>query len=168
MKSATTLTFEQFEQLPDEPGKQELLNGELITLPPASEHHSRIAHRLFHLLYRHLVDPLAVRMETGYRLGRSVWVQPDVSLLHPDQAVGTYLEGAPLLAVEVLSPANRAPDVQHKLQLYFEYGTREVWLIYPDTHIIEVHCAQGSTKHDAAFESVLLPGLVIDPLVLSE
>jgi Uma2 family endonuclease len=163
MKSTTALTFEQFEQLPDEPGKQELLNGELITLPPASERHSRIAHRVFRLIDRHCAD---IRMETGYRLGSSVWVQPDVSLPHPDQAAGTYLEGGPKLAIEILSPANRAPDVQHKLQLYFEYGTREVWLIYPDTHIIEVHSAQGSTKHDAAFESALLPGLVIDPAAL--
>ena len=30
----TLLTFEAFEQLPDQPGKQELVRGELIEMPP--------------------------------------------------------------------------------------------------------------------------------------
>ena len=33
--STSLLTFEEFEQLPDDPGKLELLDGELIRLPPA-------------------------------------------------------------------------------------------------------------------------------------
>ena len=39
MASTTLLTFEELEQLPDEPGKMELLDGELIRLPPAKKRH---------------------------------------------------------------------------------------------------------------------------------
>jgi Uma2 family endonuclease len=45
MDLGTKLTDEQFVALPDEPGKRELLDGELITLPPVEEHHNQIAIR---------------------------------------------------------------------------------------------------------------------------
>ena len=43
----TLLTFEEFEQLPDQPGKQELIRGELIEMPPADLKHNRISHRIY-------------------------------------------------------------------------------------------------------------------------
>src|ERR1700730_8324826 len=46
----TTLTFEEFESLPDRPGKQELLTGELIDSPPATVRSSRITHRIYEQL----------------------------------------------------------------------------------------------------------------------
>jgi Uma2 family endonuclease len=42
----TLLTFEEFEQLPDQPGKRELVRGEVIELPPAKLEHNRIADRI--------------------------------------------------------------------------------------------------------------------------
>ena len=41
------LTFEEFERLPDEPGKLELLEGELIRMPPAKRKHMYTTQRLF-------------------------------------------------------------------------------------------------------------------------
>lgn len=164
MIATAALTFEEFEQLPDEPGKQELLNGELIALPPANDRHMRIAQRLLlYLLARLDGGPLAARMETGYRLGGATWVVPDVSVPHPGQSTAQYLEGAPLLAVEIISPANRALNVERKLRLYFEHGAMEVWVIYPESGIVEVHDARGSLKLVTKFQSVALPGAEVDP-----
>src|ERR1019366_2578743 len=50
MGTTTLLSFEEFERLPDEPGKLELLDGELIQLPPAKRKHVDIAHRIYDLL----------------------------------------------------------------------------------------------------------------------
>ena len=46
----TLLTFEEFERLPDQPGKRELLEGELIELPPAELEHNDIAHAIYDLM----------------------------------------------------------------------------------------------------------------------
>jgi Uma2 family endonuclease len=154
LASAKTLTYEEFMQLPDKAGKQELVEGDLIEVPPPTERHSRIAHRLFRLLDRHLQAGMEARMETGYRMGERTCLQPDLSILRSDQPAGKYREGAPVLAVEIISEANRAPDVQRKLALYFEHGAQEVWLIY------------AGVKHSSAFTSELLPGLTIDPAAL--
>ncbi len=52
--SATTglMTFKDFVRMPepDEPVKQELLDGELIEMPPAFLDHMDIAHELFLIL----------------------------------------------------------------------------------------------------------------------
>src|SRR6516162_7365141 len=98
LASAKTLTYEEFMQLPDKAGKQELVEGDLIEVPPPTERHSRIAHRLFRLLDRHLQAGMEARMETGYRMGERTCLQPDLSILRSDQPAGKYREGAPVLA----------------------------------------------------------------------
>jgi Uma2 family endonuclease len=46
------LTFEEFEHLPDAPGKRELLEGELLESPPPQRRHTIIQHRIAEALRR--------------------------------------------------------------------------------------------------------------------
>jgi Uma2 family endonuclease len=64
--TATLLTNAEFELLPEYDGKQELIEGELIELPPARNSHSRISFRLTMLLRQQLGE--RARIETGYQL----------------------------------------------------------------------------------------------------
>src|ERR1700693_4219019 len=50
MSARTLVTFEQFEQFPDDGMKHELLKGEHIVVPPAKFRHSNIQHKLHDLL----------------------------------------------------------------------------------------------------------------------
>src|SRR4051812_31061282 len=136
MGTTTLLSFEDFERLPDEPGKDELLDGEWFHLPPAFRNHMVIVHRIFALLARLVVTEGRVFMETGYKIGTRNWVVPDVSLTHPDQAYDKYLEGAPALAVEVISEANTARQIDRKRKLFLQNGALEVWVFYPDTESV--------------------------------
>jgi hypothetical protein len=73
----TTLTMEEFLQLPELPaGKRELLRGELIELSPAKDRHNEIAHALFEALKTAAsgVTGAKVRREKGYLLGRMHWL----------------------------------------------------------------------------------------------
>src|SRR5690348_5147906 len=79
--STGLLTFEEFERLPDEPGKLELLDGELIRLPPAKLKHMEIAIRLFRILDGAKKAGDAY-IETGYKVGRNAWLLPDVSIAY--------------------------------------------------------------------------------------
>jgi Uma2 family endonuclease len=135
MGTTTLLTFAEFERLPAQPGKDELLDGERFHLPPAFRNHSTIVGRLFALLMR-LVDgpmPRLVQVETGYKIGDRSWLVPDVSILHPNQAGGKYHEGAPEIAIEVISESNTARQIDNKRRIYLENGAKEVWVIYPET-----------------------------------
>ncbi len=75
---ATLMSVAESELLPDAPGKQELLYGEAIALPPAKLSHDKTARSLFRLLTSALGEP-RVYMESGYQMSRDNWLQPDVS-----------------------------------------------------------------------------------------
>src|SRR4051812_17038167 len=94
-----------------------------------------IARRIFVLLMRIIDGPEgeSERVQMGYKLGERSWLVPDVSITHPDQACGKYLEGAPLVAVEVISEANTARQIDRTRKLYLENGGSEVWVGYPET-----------------------------------
>lgn len=138
MSTTALMTFEQFEQLPEAPGKQELLDGEVIETPPPKYRHARIAKRLYDLLSQSVLGD-RVFQEGGYRIGGG-WLQPDVSVTRSDHALDAgYLTGAPLLAVEILSPSNTAAAIERKLTLYFSEGADEVWVIAPDKRSMSVY-----------------------------
>ena len=83
-------------------------------------------------------------MGMGYQLSGDSWVKPDVSVTQAGQRVDEYLQGAPAIAIEVVSPSNTAETLSDKTDLYFEYGALEVWRVYPKARKIEIHAAGGS------------------------
>src|SRR3989442_9612647 len=139
MGTTTLLTFEEFETLPDSPGKRELLDGELIEMPPAKTRYANIQQRIHERLRPYVLDRRLgeVYIEVGFKLGERTWIQPDVSLVSTGQAQASdpegYFEGAPRLAIEVISEANTAESVDRKIAKYFEYGGEEISVFYPKT-----------------------------------
>jgi Uma2 family endonuclease len=139
------MTFAEFEELPDAPGKRELLDGELIELPPAKQKHLIIQHRIADVLRRYLAgrDLGTAYVEAGFYLATRHWVQPDASIVFNEQGRRSdpdgYLEGAPALAVEVISRGNTAESVDNKIAKYFENGAREVWVWYPKTRRVHLY-----------------------------
>jgi Uma2 family endonuclease len=102
-----------------------------------------------------------VFVETGYLIG-SNWVIPDLSITHAGQTENKYLEGAPALAVELISKANTAEMMQRKVRLYMEGGAREAWLFYPRAKSVTVYRGRTATEVEGTFISELLPGVSID------
>jgi Uma2 family endonuclease len=135
MGTTTLLTFSEFERLPAQPGKDELLDGEHFHLPPGVRKHSAIVARIFALLMQRVDGslPRRVQVETGYKIGEKNWVVPDVSVIYPDQAGDPYFEGAPEIAIEVISESNTAHQIDLKRKIYLANGAQEVWVIYPKT-----------------------------------
>jgi Uma2 family endonuclease len=147
---ATTglLTFEGFERLPDEPGKFELLDGELIRLPPAERNHMRIAHRLLQLWQEWLAASVG-------------WLRPHFSVQHAGQSGDKYPEGAPALAVEIISESNRADQMDRKVKKYLSNGGVEVWLVYPMTESVWVFRPGHADEFRGELRSEIIPGLTI-------
>ncbi len=140
------LTLEEFAQLPDDGVRHEISEGELITMAPPKFLHSRIARRVFKAIEAALDksgsgEALA---EAGYVLSREPLTirQPDLSLLSQERIQGTapddYFEGAPDLAVEVVSPSHSAQDLEVKVEQYLHSGSKQVWVLYPNTKRVHV------------------------------
>jgi Uma2 family endonuclease len=165
MATGTLLTFQEFENYPNDGNKHELIHGEHIVMPPAKFNHSRIQHNLLDALrpyvrQRQLGD---VMIETGFRLSPDTWVQPAVSFAHTTQVnkvdAGGYLEGAPALAIEVASDSNTAAQLDLKMELYFAHGAEEVWIVFPQTRRIRGYFPDGHAETLAeTLHAALFPG----------
>lgn len=124
------MTFAEFETLPEQPGKQELIDCEPVVSPPPELLHSEICKRVLLLLIQHLDVRRIWQDHTGYRI-QGGWIEPDVSVSWPDQPRDDkYFLRSPMVAVEVLS---KGEDIERKLTLYFADGAQEVWSLIQNT-----------------------------------
>jgi Uma2 family endonuclease len=85
----------------------------------------------------------------------------DVVLSTPDQAATTkkkasYVDGPPVLAVEVLSPNDKHKDIVDAIDEYLDCGVKVVWIVDPYTETVAVHRAGQEPIHYTRSEE--LPG----------
>ncbi|MGQ0560876.1 MAG: Uma2 family endonuclease [Gemmatimonadota bacterium] len=149
------ITAEEYARLPDDPlWRDELLRGRLVREPRPGAEHGRIQVQMASLLNAHVRahDLGYVAVESGFKLERDPDTVrgPDVSFVARER-YGAVLprkwpEFAPDLAVEILSPSDRAGRMAEKIAQYFGAGTRMVWLIDPADRIVIVHKAAGEVR----------------------
>ena len=138
-------TYEDWLRLPDDGFLYEVLDGELYISPPPFIPHQRsvgrLSTRMFLFAEEHGLGEV-LQAPTGVRLpGQPVPVQPDILFVSLDRKgiVGKeYVEGAPDLVVEVLSPSNWHLDRKEKFQAYRSAGVREYWIVDPRARTVEV------------------------------
>ena len=149
----------------------ELVKGEVIEMAPPGGIHGGIAVNISIALgtfvRQHNLGRVVV--ESGVWLER----QPD-TVRGPDVAFITreripaeglprgFFEGAPDLAVEIVSPSDTATDLEIRVHDYLRNGTQRVWVVYPDSRRVAVHRPDGTARwysEDAAIEDQeFLPG----------
>lgn len=140
------LSADQFEQMgrtgilgPDE--RVELLDGELIEMPPIGSRHAAAVDFLSMHFARTVGDGALVRTQNPLRLADDSEPQPDLMLLRP--AADRYRSAHPrpadvLLLIEVADTTLRF-DRETKLPLYARHGVTEVWILDLDAERLEVY-----------------------------
>jgi Uma2 family endonuclease len=69
---------------------------------------------------------------------------PDVVVVRGGRPSGRIITAPPEIAVEVLSPDDRAIDLQEKIDDYLAFGIPVVWLIDPERQRAWIHTREGS------------------------
>lgn len=109
----------------------ELIDGEVIEMPPIGAPHASTVTDLQRLLERAVGDAAIVRVQNPVRLGRHSEPQPDIALVTPPGSKYRTRHPTPadiLLLVEVADTSLRL-DRDLKLGLYARSGIPEVWLL---------------------------------------
>jgi Uma2 family endonuclease len=164
-------TAEELICLPTVGRRLELVKGKVYEMAPAGGRHGSVAMIIGMLLSTHVRDKRLGRVfaaETGFLLGRN----PD-TVRAPDAAfVSTerlpqgdlptgYLELAPDLAVEVVSPDDTRREVREKALAWLRAGARLVWIINPATRSATVYRSQEGVQELS--EDSLLDGQEVVP-----
>ena len=145
---ATGVTPEEFLALSLPDGKAELVRGEVRVSPPAGGPHGAAAMNLILPLASYVRQRGLGRVFGDgvgyelYRLPRTVRV-PDASFvradrLPPDGIREGLLPLAPDLAIEVLSPSERAGELDEKIRDYLVSGTPLLWVVDPARRTVRV------------------------------
>jgi Uma2 family endonuclease len=148
------MTVVEFLELPEpKEGHIELHHGEVITMPPPKWGHTQIQARLQTLLQKMLGDTFAVRVEMPFRPApeHEVWVA-DVGCVSTERdaetAADEYLQGAPELAIEVLSPSNTVDEINDKMIICMANGCNSFWTVDQKRNIVSVTQGAVTTHYD--------------------
>jgi Uma2 family endonuclease len=129
-------------------GRCELVRGEVSMMSPSGFDHGRIVINVTGALIKYLDEhPCGVLTgaETGFHIGLAPDTvrAPDVGFICreriPAERVRGFFPGPPDLAVEVLSPDDRAGEVLAKVRDWLDSGCRAVWVVDPRSGTICVH-----------------------------
>jgi Uma2 family endonuclease len=163
-------------RLADKDVLYEIVNGRRVELPPMSVYATWIASRLQTRLDQHateralgtVVSEMLFVLDDEQDLRR----RPDVAFVSLERwpwdrelpESGDW-EVIPELVVEVVSPTDEFSDVVAKVNQYFQYGVRLVWVIVPEERQVYVYESPTHVRILAAAETLtggeLLPGLTL-------
>jgi Uma2 family endonuclease len=115
----------------DPDARTELLDGEIVDMPPTGPVHAGLIERLADLIEPRCAGQAQVRTQNPVRLSQHSEPVPDLALVRPRQDY--YLGGHPmpadvLLLIEI-ADSTRRRDQRRKIPLYAAAGIPEVWLV---------------------------------------
>ena len=126
----------------------ELIGGELVMMSPAGFDHGRFASRIVAALENHVTQQglgVVTTAEAGFQLAHDPDTvrAPDVAFVRaeriPAGGVKGFFQGAPDIAVEVVSPSDRPNEVAAKVQDWLHADCSLVWIVDPESRTITVH-----------------------------
>lgn len=148
MVTTKPMTLEEFAAIPDDGYRYELVQGVVVRMSPTGFQHLEVVAVLLHALRAFVVARGlgVVGGEAGFVFGRDPLIvyAPDVVFVRADrlpakdQRLG-FLELAPDLIAEVLSPSDTASALDEKLRVYLDAGVPLVWVVDPRRRSVAVH-----------------------------
>ena len=175
----TFLTFEDYLAYDDGTDtRYELVDGELVEMPPESPENNHIAKVLFFEFAKYLPIALVAHKDTEVEVsGRRARCRVPDLLVHTEESLAA-LAGAtratitrdmppPALVVEVVSPGsvNRTRDYRYKRTEYAARGIAEYWIVDPEERQVTVcEWVDGQyedtvTKGTEQIHSTVIPAL---------
>lgn len=140
-------TEAELEALPEDGYVHEVVNGELVMSPKNNWQHGDICAELLTAL-RSFAS--ANKLGAVWDSSTGFWMEnlncraPDIPFVRKERLRGLkrkeakFFQGAPDLAVEILSPSNTRRDVDERLGDYFSSGAKLAWVIDPDRELVEI------------------------------
>ncbi len=169
-------TYDDLAVLPYDGKRHEIIDGEHYVTPSPIMKHQVVLGELHYRIRTYLADHPVGRVflsPLDVVFSRFDVVEPDLLFVSNERrevVTQKNVQGAPDLAVEILSESNRRYDEITKRQLYDRYGVSEYWIVDPEIETVKVYRRTGGAfarvaelSNEAGDEltSPLMPGLAI-------
>ena len=178
MSSTTSrlVTAHELLALPDDGYRYELVKGELIRMSLAGSEHGVVTMNLAGPLHSYVKRNNLGRVyaaETGFKLESDPDTvrAPDIAFVGRAPGFGSeteitgYRDGAPDLAVEVLSPNDRLRKVEAKVRQWLDTGAQMAWVVDPQRRTVTVYRSPDQidvlTEKDNLSGDDVVPGFEI-------
>jgi Uma2 family endonuclease len=180
LENQRPLTADDLKALPDDGNRYEIIGGELYVSPSPTLWHQVLSVELTFALKRFLSEQNVGRILSAtmdVHLSQHDVVEPDLLVILNDNLEiiqrGPWIEGAPDLIVEILSPSSIRNDWVRKSALYALVGVKEYWIVDTSNRSVVVQSLvngqfvqSGIFTQDTVLRSPLLEGfeLKLQPL----
>ena len=136
------LTYADYAKTPDDV-RCELLDGELIELPSPVFLHQLASARIGYPLQGFVVSNdlgIVLHAPMDVHFSDADIAEPDIMFISHERSdiIGRWINGAPDLVVEILSPSTAHYDLNYKRELYARCDVKEYWIGDTDTRTIAV------------------------------
>jgi Uma2 family endonuclease len=167
-----TFTIEEFQRLPLEGRRWELLDGAVVQMEMHDAKTSVLTGRLMFLIHRH-VEEQRLGKTLGPGCGFRAWPGhetvrvTDMSFTRHDRLPAErdpddFPRWAPDLTVEVFSPFERMATVVGRIAMFLQAGTRLVWLVNPSSQTVTIFYPDAPLTNLGAADTLdggdVLPG----------
>jgi len=168
-------TYEDYASWGDD-ARYELIDGVAYMMSAPSMTHQKISMEFSRQLSTFLTGksckvfaaPCDVCLNGKGRKDEDV-VQPDIIVVCDDSKIEeNFCNGAPDMAIEILSPSTSKMDLFVKLKKYHQTGVREYWITDPVAKTVSVHILQdGQYKIDLYESHETIAVTVLDGCVIN-
>ncbi|MBK1705580.1 Uma2 family endonuclease [Halochromatium glycolicum] len=119
----------------------ELIDGEVIDMPPIGDEHAGLTTQLNHLVHRSGIKDALVSVQSPLVLGEHSEPEPDLMLLRfrADYYKHAKPRAADVLLLIEVADSSLSYDRSVKLPLYAQHGIAEVWILNLQDRVVEVH-----------------------------
>ena len=151
------MAYQEFLQLRKNGERVEFIGGKIYYMASPSVRHQELLGRLHERFSSYLhgkkckVFIASVDVKIDFIAGGNAHVVPDLIVVcDKDKLDEKGLNGAPELALEILSPSNRSHDLVKKYNQYLEVGVREYWIVDPEKEEVTVNLLSENKKYYVA------------------
>lgn len=145
-------TYEDYAAMPEDAGRYELLDGQLLALSAPSVVDQMVSTSLQKMLYLCEEEYLVLHAPLDVILSTHSTLQPDIVMVHRsrmDIVKRRGIEGPPDLIVEILSRSTAAHHRGIKQDIYAHYGVPELWIVDPANELLEQYFLEDGNAHQA-------------------
>ena len=140
MGTATTLlSVDEYLRTVYEPDC-DFVDGELEDRNVGEKSHSKVQKKLLlYLEQRHETWNIFVIQELRVQVSATRFRIPDVSVVFGPEPEEEILTTPPFICIEIVSPEDRMSRMERKIEDYFKFGVRYVWVLDPIAKRAWVH-----------------------------